>query len=633
MIFTDNYSFFFILVFIAFYNASKGWFDAKHLKNGLLILGSVVVLTTLTNIVSLGIIIGISTGVYFGGLYLKRLEKPKFLLGLFVTLLISFFVLKNYKIANFDLLQRVGLSYILFRLIHFLVESSNRKIVKYDIGSFVNYIIFFPTFIAGPIDSYNNFDYWISSKRRNYDISLFKTGLFKLFVGVVKKFVLVPVIAVYASDFALFDVNHIWQVGLIYSMLLYSAYILLDFSGYSDIAIGTAYLIGIKTPENFDNPYGANNLSTFWKKWHMTFSNFLFKYVFKPVVVNFAFWFPNAKRLTVSFIGYLITFTICGIWHGPTLNFIYWGLWHGIFLYLYKIWDVNVIGNRIKGQSVIVRRYFNYLGVLITFIVVTVGWLFFNYQTVDLGIISRNFVSSQSESLIVTTVLNKKIPVLKIELPTSASSNIDSLEIELIGGRSGHIQMFKGIQPNTSNTYYLIPENSGKTLYEVNLTTFIENGEPFKWSQVAYMFKNKFKPTAFQTFLFGENVGSKKITINDSEILISEMYLDKKYEKGISLESKHFDNYGWAIQVNHIPHEKYLVWIEFRKKGDKQWVVVQKDRDANYGFYHIHGNYSFDETSRNIAPGTYEVRFKYVTDLNDSKWYYSSLEMQDYVNN
>jgi alginate O-acetyltransferase complex protein AlgI len=170
-------------------------------------------------------------------------------------------------------------------------------------------------------------------------------------------------------------------VAVLLSLLTYSAYIFLDFSGYSDIAIGTAYMIGIKTPENFNAPYLSLNISDFWKRWHITFSSFLTLYVFKPIIKLLNSVIHPKRRLLVSVLGYLLTFIICGLWHGSTINFLYWGLWHGIGLAIYKIWDVKIKPNKTFFAS----EAYKGISIAITFIFVTVGWLFFHYSTEQLA--------------------------------------------------------------------------------------------------------------------------------------------------------------------------------------------------------------------------------------------------------
>ncbi len=125
--------------------------------------------------------------------------------------------------------------------------------------------------------------------------------------------------------------------AVISAALLYSLYIYIDFSGYCDMAIGMACMMGIRTPENFDNPYFSPNISEFWKRWHITFSTFLRIYVFKPVVSLLNRLPISRYRMLVSVSAYLVTFLVCGLWHGSTLNFVLWGLWHGVGLSVYKL--------------------------------------------------------------------------------------------------------------------------------------------------------------------------------------------------------------------------------------------------------------------------------------------------------
>jgi len=180
----------------------------------------------------------------------------------------------------------------------------------------------------------------------------------------------------YALDYTVLLPEFSPLMALFLSLLAYSAYIYFDFSGYSDIAIGTAYLIGIKTPENFNNPYFSLNLSVFWKRWHITFSNFLFAYVFKPLLSLFNSIFPRFPRIIISILGYLATFFICGLWHGETINFVYWGLWHGLGLSIGKLWVLYVnIPLRIK-EGIPYRT----ASVVLTFVYVTIGWMFFHYH-------------------------------------------------------------------------------------------------------------------------------------------------------------------------------------------------------------------------------------------------------------
>jgi len=187
MIFLSNVSFAYIILFILIYNGAVLVSKNKQILNWLLLVGSVLILNTIITFESLGIVLFISVGVFFTGKLLgSNPPKKRLYLNFSIGILIILFCLKNYNLGNFDLLQRVGLSYILFRLIHFLIDSSKQKIHDYNALSFLNYIIFFPTFMAGPIDEFNNFNYWIKQNHVIYRSPMLKAGLFKITLGIVK---------------------------------------------------------------------------------------------------------------------------------------------------------------------------------------------------------------------------------------------------------------------------------------------------------------------------------------------------------------------------------------------------------------------------------------------------------------
>jgi len=284
--------------------------------------------------------------------------------------------------------QKLGLSYILFRHLLWLWHCKKRVIVSSNFLCYLNYIIFFPTILAGPIDSYNNFQYWFYQKRNSFAAKLPYAGVTRLLLGAFKTLILVPLLIDKATNYELFLSVHSPAFSIFLSSIYYSFYIYFDFSGYSDLAIGTSYLLGIKTPENFDNPYLSTNLSEFWKRWHITFSKILSDLFFKPFV-RFLNKLLNlsSSKMYVSILGYLFTFIICGLWHGSTLNFLLWGLWHGIGLALLKVWQTSTSNfNQLKSTSV-----FQMLAIAINFSFVSIGWIFFNYK-VDQLLIMQNLL-------------------------------------------------------------------------------------------------------------------------------------------------------------------------------------------------------------------------------------------------
>jgi len=624
MIFLNNISFVYILLFIVAFNLLQRFTSSKTLLNLALLGGSLLILNLLTGLSSLGILLGVSALTFWAGRFLSRKQEgAQHWMLVFIGILIGLFVVKNYSIAELSLLSRIGLSYILFRLIHFLVDSSRKQIKNYDLLSFLNYILFFPTFLAGPIDDYNNFNYWIKQHRRTYRTQLAKAGLFRIFVGIIKKFLFVPIIISYATDFSLFADNDMWQGQLVGSLFLYSAYILFDFSGYSDMAIGTAYLMGIRTPENFDNPYFSRNLSTFWKKWHMTFSNFLFKYVFKPIVTGLSKRMPNAPRLPVSFVGYLLTFTICGIWHGNTLNFIYWGLWHALGLIGFKLWDKYLRGNyqQFLGGAV-TKKIHDAAGILVTFLFVTLGWFFFHYSSNQIGLIGNNLLHSNAKELQVTPVQMGALHGFKVTFPATA----ETLDIEYASAKSDSVSKIHGTPKSEDNSYYLFPAEQEKELYEIKART--TPSEPWQ-TQLVYLQLRAHEPSDLQQYFFGPPAVMTTLKGNNDHVFL-QLLAPELQQQQIEAKAEHIPKYGWAIGVYYLPNPQAKVAIDLRPAGG-EWKNYVPNRDGQYAFMHLHGNITFEGESRHLAPGEYEVRMRYViTSTLQSDWFYSTVQIPDY---
>jgi D-alanyl-lipoteichoic acid acyltransferase DltB (MBOAT superfamily) len=389
MIFNNYIIFQYVISFILLFNLVKLFTKNDNIRNILFFVGNFFLLSTLVFEYTIIIISAISIFIYAVGLYLQK-RNSKSILAVAIIIIIALWAIRNYPTIQ-DLLERsvlsfinapilsvqkIGLSYILFRYIHWLVESKNGNIRKSNLFIFLNYILFFPTILAGPIDTYKNFQFWMRQYRRKYSRIMFFAGITRILIGAIKTLAIVPLLINYATDYKLLTNDFSPIISLALSLLAYSAYIYIDFSGYSDIAIGSAYLLGIKTPENFNNPYLSTNLSDFWKKWHITFSTFLKIYVFKPTIFTLNKLILPKNRLLVTVLAYLITFVICGIWHGNQINFVYWGLWHGMGLGINKIFTTK-FKSKIKYVN---TNYYKIISIFITFIFVTFGWMFFNYS-------------------------------------------------------------------------------------------------------------------------------------------------------------------------------------------------------------------------------------------------------------
>jgi alginate O-acetyltransferase complex protein AlgI len=389
MLFNNYTLFIYIIAFVVLYNSIKLVSKSIILRNIIILAGNLFILLTLVKEHTLIVIAILSLLVFLIGKILQN-RNSKTLLSASITVIITLFSIRNYPYLQESLsnglfsflnapilsVQKLGLSYILFRFVHYLVESFRNKIYNSNFITFLNYIFFFPSIIAGPIDTYNNFSFWVGNSRLKYHRSLFFAGITRIFFGAIKTIWIVPLIIQYATDYTTLTSFFSPLLAIFISLLAYSAYIYLDFSGYSDIAIGSAYLVGIKSPENFNNPYISQNLSEFWKRWHITFSTFLKLYVFKPSIILYNRLINPRYRTLVTVLCYLTTFLICGLWHGDQINFLYWGLWHGVGLAINKIWSVKIKDKLTFSSS----RAYSIISVFVTFMYVTIGWMFFNYN-------------------------------------------------------------------------------------------------------------------------------------------------------------------------------------------------------------------------------------------------------------
>jgi alginate O-acetyltransferase complex protein AlgI len=198
----------------------------------------------------------------------------------------------------------------------------------------------------------------------------------RIFLGLFKKFVIADTLALVALNDALaIQVSTTgWMWIFVYA---YAFQIYFDFSGYTDISIGVARLVGIQLPENFAAPYAKPNLTQFWNSWHMSLTQWFRSYFFNP----FNRWMRGLKNIpawTMILIGQVATMLLIGLWHGITLNFIFWGLWHGIGLFLQNRWS-EFIRTRYSGvgQDLRLQPILQIGGILLTFHFVALGWVFF----------------------------------------------------------------------------------------------------------------------------------------------------------------------------------------------------------------------------------------------------------------
>jgi D-alanyl-lipoteichoic acid acyltransferase DltB (MBOAT superfamily) len=268
-------------------------------------------------------------------------------------------------------LRWLGFSYIAFRLIHVLRDRQAGRLPELSLAEFATYVVFFPSLAAGPIDRAERF---AQDLRREFALTQAETLYAgqRIFAGLFKKFVIADTLALIAlNDLLATQVRtSAWMWVIVYA---YAFQIYFDFSGYTDIAIGTARLAGIQLPENFAAPYLKPNITQFWNSWHITLTQWIRNYFFNP----FNRWMRRSKNIpawTMILLGQVATMLLIGLWHGITINFVLWGLWHGLGLFIHNRWSDSIRRRYPNWQQ---NRALQIGGILLTFHFVALGWVFF----------------------------------------------------------------------------------------------------------------------------------------------------------------------------------------------------------------------------------------------------------------
>lgn len=230
------------------------------------------------------------------------------------------------------LLLPLGISYFTFKFLHYLIEMRRGTLPAHDFGDFLCFITLFTIFPAGPIERFGNLQPQFAAPR--FDGELFRSGLGRIVSGLVKK-VLVADFALAALLEQLGDVpgNMAERSSLALFAWIWLKFLTLyfDFAGYSDLAIGTSRLFGLRVIENFDWPLLKRNISEFWRSWHMSLTNWCRDYIYFPV-------FGLTRNPVLAILACMIA---VGYWHGAHPKWLLWGAWHGVGLALWQAWQMR----------------------------------------------------------------------------------------------------------------------------------------------------------------------------------------------------------------------------------------------------------------------------------------------------
>ena len=287
----------------------------------------------------------------------------------------------------FNVLLPVGISFYTFQTLSYTIDVYNGKTAaQKHLGVFAVYVSFFPQLVAGPIERSNHL---LPQFFRKHDFSYnrVKSGLQKMLWGFFKKIVIADNLAILV-DGVYNNVGNYSGLALIVATIFFTFQIYCDFSGYSDIAIGTAKVMGFELRENFKRPYFSKSIREFWQRWHITLSTWFRDYVYIPLGGNRTIkwrWYYNI----------FITFLVSGLWHGANWTFVIWGALHGSYLIAALILSSpkKKISLFIQSQN---KSLDKLMDVVITFVLVAFAWIFFRANNIEdaIYIINNLFLSS-----------------------------------------------------------------------------------------------------------------------------------------------------------------------------------------------------------------------------------------------
>ena len=277
--------------------------------------------------------------VIFSYLWVRKRSEKRWLLwlALGLSLLPLIFTKLSIYVKPLSVFSMLGISYVSFRAVQVLVEIYDGHLTRLHVLDVSYFLLFFASILSGPIDRFQRFSADLAKTRTGAEYeTLLKEGVFRIASGAVYNFVLG---------------NLIWQywvarmpdgaLGTLGYMYGYTLFMFFNFAGYSRMAIGTAYILGIEQPENFNRPFLSVDMKDFWSRWHISLSTFLRDYVYTRFCMAAlrGKWFKG--RRTCSYLGYVLTMLVMGLWHGLTLSYLVYGAYHGVLMCVNDILDTR----------------------------------------------------------------------------------------------------------------------------------------------------------------------------------------------------------------------------------------------------------------------------------------------------
>ena len=341
-----------------------------------------------------------------GYVFLRLIDKsPKWGFRLGITLLtIAFLYMRDYSFLRWglpdswrtDAMKTIGLSFMLFRTIHVLVEARSQTLGRYDLISYLNYNLSFVTLLSGPIQRFQDFrDQW-EGKTQAIPLTLeaHLDAIIRILIGFVKVYVIGDRL-LGATLSAQGPIEDLSFTSVLVGFYIFYPFLYFNFSGYCDIVIGFGSLLGVRPPENFDKPFLATNISEYWLRVHRSLTLWLTDYVFSPLYKQgLSSTLLGRFPLLVMSGALMATMFVSGIWHGTTGSFVVFGLLHGLFQVMFRVWDWAIAKRWGKKR---VREWragwlSRGMGIFITFHAASFAYLFFDLDTSDAWMVINKLI-------------------------------------------------------------------------------------------------------------------------------------------------------------------------------------------------------------------------------------------------
>ena len=308
---------------------------------------------------------------YFLVFLAQRIEA-KWLKSLVFLSILPLVINKVFALTSLHLLAFIGISYMSFKTIQIMLEISDGLIKeKISVKDYLQFLLFFPTVSAGPIDRSRRFLKEINEvmPRKEY-LELAGDGVYRIVLGLLYKVVLSTyvyqmLLALNNTDIVVYSIKY---------MYLYTLYLFFDFAGYSLMAVGSSNILGIQTPMNFNKPFLSVDIKDFWTRWHITLSTWLRDFVFSRVLMQVIRkkWFKN--RLHNATYAYMVNMLVMGFWHGLSVSYIVYGFYHGVLMAGFEVYQKK--SNFYKKNKN--KNWYKLLSWFVTMNLVMVGFFIFS---------------------------------------------------------------------------------------------------------------------------------------------------------------------------------------------------------------------------------------------------------------